>query len=105
MRRLVLSNSHAIKFSIFKDVLFDLAITSLDDKTFFSQKFPIAYSNSPPTNALIIARLQNFKMKIAKGQTIFGCLSIAKRSRKTLLKSPILLPVKMELIKSGKQRV
>lgn len=33
MKRLVLSNSHTIKFSTFKDVLFDLAITSLNDKT------------------------------------------------------------------------
>lgn len=57
MRRLVLNNSHAIKFSTFKDVLFDLAITFLDNKTSSSQKLPAVYSNSPSTNALIIARL------------------------------------------------
>ncbi len=105
MNRLVLSNSHIFEFGTFKDVLFNLTTALLDDKTIFSQGLPLTSSNSPPTDSLIAARLQNSGKKKIKNQTIFRYLSISKKSRKAPPKSLMPLPIAMKLIKSGKQKV
>lgn len=102
IKRLALSSSYAIEFGIFKDILFDPAKVFPDNKTSFLQEFSDASSNSPLTNALTAAKLQNSKKKKAKSRTISGYLSTSKRSVKTSPKSPMPLPVAMKLIRPGK---
>lgn len=105
IRRLALSNSHAVEFGTFKDVLSDPATAPPDNKTLFSQELLGAPSNSPPTDTLTVTRLQNSEKKKAKGQMISERLNTGKRSGKAPPKSPTPPPVAMELIRPGKQRV
>ena len=67
MKRLALNNSHAVELGTFKDIFSDPVTAPLDDKTPSSQELPGAPSNSPPTDALTAARLQNSEKKKAKG--------------------------------------
>lgn len=102
IRRLALSNSYAVELGTFKNVLSDPATAPPDDETPSSQELPSAPSNSPPTDALIAARLQNSKKKKAKGQTISERLGTTKKSGNSLLKPSTPPPVAMELIRLGK---
>lgn len=105
MRKLVLSNSYAIKLGTFKNVLSDPATAPLNDKTLFSQELPGASSNSLFIDVLTAIRLQNSKKKKAKDQTIFEKLSTAKKSVNTPQKPPTPLLVAIKLIRPDKQRV
>lgn len=67
MKKLVLSNSYAIEFGTFKDVLSNPAIAPPNNKTPSSQELPGLPSNSPPIDTLIVLRLQNSKKKKVKG--------------------------------------
>lgn len=63
MRRLALSNYHAVELDIFKYIFSDPAIAFLDDKTLFSQKLPNTPLNSLLIDILTVVEFQNSKKK------------------------------------------
>lgn len=106
MKRLAISNSQAVEFDIFKDILSDLAITPLNNETLFSQEFLLPdLSNSFFINTLTAIKLENSKKKKTKDQTFSGCHDTVKRSGKAPTKSSMPPPVAIKLIKPGKQKV
>lgn len=104
IRKLALSNSQAIKFGTFKDILFNPPMDNnpQPDNNTSTATNPAQVLESPTGEILATTRLNVSEKKKAKGKTIVDRFSASKDLPKKPRQAATPPPVAMELIRPGK---